>query len=1702
MKGDFTRFTHDAKKHYTRVLKQQGRVDLDADWNESVEILTQLDRTEAIDVIGNCGVPEHSNGFRVELTGDGSNLTISPGRMYVDGILCANDAEAPVLISEQTNLPDFTFAEADGVYIAYVDVWERHITYVEDPDIRETALGGPDTTTRTQTVCQVKLALTGQGGPLDTLECRAFEPLANTGLLTALTETGDLPTNPCVLPAGAGYTGLENRLYRVEIHDDGRDESGHVVRTPTFKWSRDNGSVLLPIADDGIDGDVVTVRRLGHDEVLTVNVGDWVEISADHTELKGQHGTLAKIKPDGIDKATLEINLSEDVSAYNGGSNLKMRRWDHHATGDVALQDGALPIQADPFELEDGVLVSFDTDAAYNVGDYWLIPARSREGDILWPRTGATYLPQARLGIHHHYCTLALLRREGGVWTERRDCRPLFPPLTEVSAGGCCVRVLPGEDIQQAIDTVIGRGGGCISLCRGVHEVAGFLTIDDASDVRISGENGAVMLRFVSPNRDGAGGLVIRSSQRIAIEDMFIASDSVHALVSLLHDDDLDPNRQIAFRRLTLLNLSQAGVETHYSCAFKLGQTVKLLMQDCQVVAEVGVITLRGNRLPDISSDREPGGEQPAGEQINIDFEDLEAGSLYRVGDSFVAAGVTVQAGVYEWPTGETTTGGNARVLDRQEAGGTGLDIWTNNINLDFKLDNPQDRISLQFGSFGGNHNVRVNGELRNVNNLYALDGETIGGVAVSVKATSDDNDNGMMTLHAADKQITAFAIGGQEFAIDNVTLGRGESQVPELEFNIGDGVVDADLERNHIRYLEYGILAAVAQRWSIHNNTIKPHAGLESLAELYVKLVDSTDAAPSLLTQLQASLRQPVEIAQGTAIHGHLWADNAVTACRLSGARAMDIWWWFRGEAGHNSIEATQIGLNVFWLHDADIHHNRISDNSSTAVSHVGSYRARMHHNHLRCYRGIVNVNANAMIKTLPQRMNVIARAYRSGDAQLAEIPVSQLSLYVLYSAVVEFTLFSGARGVVNRLAPMFGNYDPLLFFTLLFHANLNNSKQRFNYPIPVIDLRIADNDIEASDVCVYLDNAFTLGGIRVCDNRLHTLTGQAVRLNSGLFTANPHLGIALWRMLFKYVIDPIVPMLIEVMANAQELPNIMRTAIVSFLRGLLELMTQWSKESEVFLEADCRVCGNSIRSLATAIETNLWGVVINHNHITLQERRYSNIESVSVIGALLNNVNTAPIGYAMRDGSSDHVRRASYAMAAEGVLTDTETRGDVAAVIYDVSSGISNVPLTNAGNRLAEAINAGDERLVLERVETFVIALANLVDNYGIWVKAPGCQISHNHVLVPEDVEQDTRARGGVRISSDSEDQNGDQLSVLGLLAVELGMDPLLGVTETRIDNNEIVGGFGHGVHIQAPVIVNQLQFGLYDLKIAHNQIVGMAGGGIVLDEETVAVGVDILDNKISLCSTQPDLASLTNEHGGIVVENAALCRINGNRIRHCGSGQESIDVFAIALESVYGLALNQNCLECNGSESAGLDNGSVNLADVYGDVQICHNEFLFQRGVGLLWNNSLSSNELPLPQALINNVIFYLQGADGFSGQQAPVVAGEEARSSRASIQHNQFRVADDVETQAFNLFNLQQLDFSGNHANNTTTEHLGTITNVIEWLLATNNTFKTNAENSMIICKAASGIVDNNVGDKPIGLVFSAVQAGANIPPVTS
>ena len=70
MKGDFSRLTFDRAKHYSGVRMQQGRVQLDADWNEQMDILQHYLATEVTDFIGDSGVPADYNkgaSFQVQV---------------------------------------------------------------------------------------------------------------------------------------------------------------------------------------------------------------------------------------------------------------------------------------------------------------------------------------------------------------------------------------------------------------------------------------------------------------------------------------------------------------------------------------------------------------------------------------------------------------------------------------------------------------------------------------------------------------------------------------------------------------------------------------------------------------------------------------------------------------------------------------------------------------------------------------------------------------------------------------------------------------------------------------------------------------------------------------------------------------------------------------------------------------------------------------------------------------------------------------------------------------------------------------------------------------------------------------------------------------------------------------------------------------------------------------------------------------------------------------------------------------------------------------------------------------------------------------------------------------------------------------------------------------------------------------------------
>src|SRR5215475_3068455 len=104
MAADITRSTFNPLKHYSAVRQQQGRVSLDADSNEQVDIAAHRVQIEATDVVGLNGAPRDNAGFQIiplPQQGPSSDLALTPGRIYVNGYLCELES-TPVPVTNIT----------------------------------------------------------------------------------------------------------------------------------------------------------------------------------------------------------------------------------------------------------------------------------------------------------------------------------------------------------------------------------------------------------------------------------------------------------------------------------------------------------------------------------------------------------------------------------------------------------------------------------------------------------------------------------------------------------------------------------------------------------------------------------------------------------------------------------------------------------------------------------------------------------------------------------------------------------------------------------------------------------------------------------------------------------------------------------------------------------------------------------------------------------------------------------------------------------------------------------------------------------------------------------------------------------------------------------------------------------------------------------------------------------------------------------------------------------------------------------------------------------------------------------------------------------------------------------------------------------------------------------------------------------------
>jgi hypothetical protein len=471
MKGDFTRISFNPHKQFSRVLMQQGRPQLDADWNEQVAILLESWRNFNLDVLGPHAGPERNCGFAIYadsdfplpsevglseeeqehvrrlLDGPGDFL-IGPGHYYVEGVRCTNPEF--VAYSDQRLFPDAPPLENHGrPYLIYLDVWERHITYVEDDSIREIGLIGADTCSRAKLISQVRgFELASEA---ENVDCswvhhewhellQHWQPSHRGYLRARAARTSDVASvEPSVISPLSRYHGLTNQLYRVEVHHGGTCASN---KRPTFKFSRENGSVIFPITS--LADPVVTLATLNRDSRSCLQVGDWVELVDDDYVLRNHAEPLRQVEK--IDSGKLQVTLKGGATPVVGQDPEKhplLRRWDQKQgdpkRGGLELQDGAAAIRESDdgklwLSLENGVQIQFlesDPPNHYRTGDYWSIPARIASGDVLWPRHEGDPQPTGPQGVRHSYAPLGIVYFEGNELQTGSDCRRKFELQTK-----------------------------------------------------------------------------------------------------------------------------------------------------------------------------------------------------------------------------------------------------------------------------------------------------------------------------------------------------------------------------------------------------------------------------------------------------------------------------------------------------------------------------------------------------------------------------------------------------------------------------------------------------------------------------------------------------------------------------------------------------------------------------------------------------------------------------------------------------------------------------------------------------------------------------------------------------------------------------------------------------------------------------------------------------------------------------------------------------------------------------------------------------------------------------------------------------------------------------------------------------------------------------------------------------------------------
>jgi Family of unknown function (DUF6519) len=579
---DISRFLFQPRKHYSSVRMQQGRVILDSDWNESERIDDEEARRTLVDMI--CSKGTSNQGFRVEnvrntdvaLPGAGPfasyDFDFDNGSFYIGGLRFESETDG----SPETFLRQIDWLQIDASAVdlpprpdpltqrvrhdlVYLRGWEQCVTAVEDSELRERALGGPDTSVRVRRMRRIEVLTDTPdscAAAFNTLQQHLIAPvvgaphqfdLLNSELkskarLTVVPNPADITEDPCKPAVPGGYLGADNQTIRVQLTATDRFIWGYDSAAPLYRVQIEN---ILDVPQ-GVDGTRRKIRFLTQprDQAAQPLAGQAVEIipwgallpnQEKVAEFQGQLFTVeTSFDPEDrsltIAQPVLEASvqwLADHSQFYSNQDEPEhqqyfyLRLWTG-GWGDANNPDRPFTPGA-PVALEGtGLSVRFSDQGL--VGDFWIIAARPSTPNLVVPWELLESAPPA--GPRYFFAPLALIRwsrdRNNIFQPDVRDCRERFRPLCDVR--GCCtVTVGDGVSSHGDFDSIeeavahLPEPGGEVCLLPGLHQANA--TLLGRRNIRIKGCGKQTRVIPRKANREGPIFRII-DSHCITLRDM------------------------------------------------------------------------------------------------------------------------------------------------------------------------------------------------------------------------------------------------------------------------------------------------------------------------------------------------------------------------------------------------------------------------------------------------------------------------------------------------------------------------------------------------------------------------------------------------------------------------------------------------------------------------------------------------------------------------------------------------------------------------------------------------------------------------------------------------------------------------------------------------------------------------------------------------------------------------------------------------------------------------------------------------------------------------------------------------------------------------------------------------------------------------------------------------------------------------------